>query len=85
LPNETETPTPTEPNAGEMTAERALAWIDDSLEELGHALDACAESGADEMLVSAKINGFVLQLMSRQPDLAARAAAAGIGGGQEAA
>jgi protein involved in temperature-dependent protein secretion len=83
--NETPTPAASKP-AGQMTAERALEWIDDVLEELGHALDACAETGADEYLVSAKINGFVMSLMARQPDLAARAAAAGVGtGGGEAA
>jgi hypothetical protein len=86
LSNTTETETTTSPPASssselQMTAERALEWIDDVLEELGKALEACAETGADELLVSAKINGFVMSLMARQPDLAARAAAA-VGAGE---
>jgi hypothetical protein len=59
---------------GVVDADGALRWIDDVLEELGHALQACADTGADELLVSAKINGFVMSLLERQPDLAARAA-----------
>jgi hypothetical protein len=77
LSNVTENKTsPADKALGVVTAEGALEWIDDVLEELGHALQACAETGADELLVSAKINGFVMSLMARQPDLAVRAAAA---------
>jgi hypothetical protein len=62
------------PGQGEMTPERAVAWLDDAIGEFEHALNACIETGVEEALVSAKINGFIMRFMARQPDVVQRAA-----------
>jgi hypothetical protein len=62
------------PVEGAMTAEKAVAWLDDAIGEFDHALSACIETGVEESLVSAKINGFIMRFMQRQPDVVQRAA-----------
>jgi hypothetical protein len=60
-----------------LSKERALEWMDEALVEFEHALQACGEAGVDEALVSAKINGLIMRLMTTlNPDLGARAAQA---------
>jgi hypothetical protein len=77
LSSEPKQTTATAGSPPDLSKERALEWMDEALVEFEHALQACGEAGVDEALVSAKINGLVMRLMTTlTPDLGARAAQA---------